>query len=967
MGIIKRKRIFIDICIMSATVVVMIVVLLLHFLFPENYMKKLSKMSVRERNAEIGRMLCEDITDEGIVLLKNSNNTLPLKKTKKINVFGWAAFDWLTGGYGSGFSNTDLERLKLFPALEAAGIKYNKTLEKLYSDFYMKRETAYGGPWEEYRGDVTINGNRKFVLHEPGAEFYTEEIMSQARNFSDVALVVIGRTGAEGRDLRKYQEYQIQINGSENTFIDEERHYLELSAYEEEMISVAKKCCDKVIVVLNTANAMELGFVDDDEIDACLLVGMTGLTGVNSLISVLKGDVNPSGRTVDTYAYNSESSPSFATAGYDDGKSGAKKYSEAEVLYGEKGYYDAYVDYTDGIYVGYRYYETAAAEGVIDYEKTVQYPFGYGLSYTDFSWSVADVSPVAGSELEKDGKITVSVNVKNTGKRAGKDVVQLYYTAPYISGGIEKSHVVLAAFAKTPLLKPKESATVELSFYVRDMASYDCYDKNGNGNCGYELDAGDYTVRLMKNSHVAANCENSEIAYKISETILYKTDNVTGNTVKNRFTGADATDGISIDGRDETGTIQYLSRVDMKATFPTASKNRRNRNPMAYELAKRQEPSIRNEEMPITGADGKYGVSDAVGLNYDSEKWDDILNQIDIDEMCDLIDDGYFKTKKIESIQKPEYLDLDGPGGLNTRIFGQKHCLFVLYPNEVLIAQTWNKDLAYRMGLNVGEEARANNVKGWYAPGANIHRSPFGGRNFEYFSEDPLLSGVFAAEAVRGAKNKGLNCYVKHFAVNETETMREGLFTWLTEQTLREIYLKPYEIAVKQGGANALMGSMNRIGAVWSGASYALCTEVLRNEWGFRGAVITDWVDVGKDHMPVFNGLYAGTDLWLHDVVNASYVPCINDYHKTNAAFIKYARQATKNILYMNADTENTAMHYNPDAESVDVLGGRGKRGGLSVIPTVIIETVSAIGLAVCGVFLAKRIKDDKKTRGERL
>lgn len=959
----KRKRTVLDICILSAIVVAMAVVLLLYFLLSEDTVKKLSKMSVQDRNAEMGRILCEDITDEGIVLLKNSNNTLPLRRLKKINVFGWAAFDWLTGGYGSGFSNTDLARLKLFPALEAAGIRYNKTLEKIYSDFYMKREMSYGGPWDEYRGDVTISGNRKFILHEPGANFYTEEVMAEVRDFSDTALVVIGRSGGEGRDLRKYQEYQIQTNGSENAFTDETRHYLELSAYEEEMISVAKKCCDKVIVVLNTANAMELGFVDDDEIDACLLVGMTGLTGVNSLISVLKGDVNPSGRTVDTYAYRLESSPSFATSGYDNGKSGAKKYTEAEVLYGEKGYYDAYVDYTDGIYVGYRYYETAAAEGVIDYEKTVQYPFGYGLSYTEFSWSVINVSPVTGSKLDKDGKITVTVNVKNTGKRAGKDVVQLYYTAPYIRGGIEKAHVVLGAFAKTPLLKPGKTATVTLSFAVRDMASYDCYDKNGNGNCGYELDAGEYTVRLMKNSHDAADCENSEIVYTLDETVLYQTDGVTGRAVKNRFTGADATDGVSIDGSAETETIEYMSRIDMAATFPTVSNARRARDPKAYAVAKEQEPTPQDGDMPLTGIAGNYTVNDAVGLDYDSETWDGILKQVDVDEMCDLIEDGYFKTKKIDSIRKPEYTDLDGPGGLNTRIFGGEHCRYVLYPNEVLLAQTWNKELAYRMGLNVGEEARANSIKGWYAPGANIHRSPFGGRNFEYFSEDALLSGVFAAEVVRGAKNKGLNCYIKHFAVNETETMREGLFTWLTEQTLREIYLKPYEIAVKQGGANALMGSMNRIGAVWSGASYALCTEVLRNEWGFRGTVMTDWVDVGKDHMPVFKGLYAGTDLWLHDVGNASYVPFVKKMYGADPTFVRYARQATKNILYMNADTENTAARYDPDDDPVDIFGGRRKSGGIGIVWTIVIESVLAAGLSVCGVFLAKHVKEDK--RGE--
>lgn len=926
-----------------------------------------------------GMELCEEITDEGIVLLKNENNTLPMPELNKVNVFGWAAFDWLTGGFGSSFSNTEMERLKLFPALKEAGIEYNTKLEQMYSDFYKNPAKDYGGPWDEYRGDVSVSGNNKFTLHEPGEGYYTDEVISYAREFSDTALVVIGRVGGEGKDLRKYQERQEQKNKSNTKIKDESRHYLELSPEEEQMIAAAKKACDKVIVLLNTSNTMELNFVEDDEIDACLLVGFTGLTGVKSVISVLKGDVNPSGRTVDIYAKDLARTPSFATSGYGDGTDGALKYKEATVDYGAKGYYDAYVDYSDDIYVGYRYYETfastvstseAAQEKL--YNAFVQYPFGYGLSYTDFEWSVNSISPAPESPLDPDGKIELELKVTNVGDEPGRDTVQLYYSAPYTKGGIEKSAVALGAFAKTDVIPVDEYRIVTLTLDVRDMASYDCYDKNTNNHSGYELDSGTYTLKLMNNSHQLQDRmgkdskTRAEITYKLNEIVNYDTDGVTGNKVENRFTGSTAAEGIPIDGSLETEPVEYLSRANnMVSTLPKA-KAPRSRSAEAYNLARAQEPTaaqiaaVEGVAMPETGKSGTMTLNDVMDVTgYDDPKWNSLLDQVTKTEMFNMARDGYFKTAEIESISKPAFSDLDGVGGLNTRIFSNAKSQYVLFPNATLLAQTFNTRLSYQLGISVGKEAQATGVRGWYAPGANIHRSPFGGRNFEYFSEDPMLAGVFTAQMVKGAKNMGLHAYIKHFAINETETMREGLFTWLTEQTLREIYLRPYEIAVKEGGSNALMTSMNRIGAIWIGASRALCTDIVRTEWGFRGSLVTDWLDTGKDYMPVFKGLYAGNDIWLNNAENNKIFS--DSKYTDNAAFVYFARNAVHNVLHTLVSTEQAKNAYAAETGGTVTGGGSLTEGGTEynyswVIYVVIIEVALGIGLIVWAMLVVRKI-----------
>ncbi len=645
-----------------------------------------------------------------------------------------------------------------------------------------------------------------------------------------------------------------------------------------------------------------------------------------------------------------------------------------------KGYYDAYVDYHEGIYVGYRYYETAAAEGFIDFEETVQFPFGYGLSYTDFEWNVEAMlvngKPVntgaASFALGKNDKIEIYVNVKNTGNYAGKDVVQLYYSAPYIKGGIEKSSVVLGDFAKTAVIEPGETKQVKLELTAQSMASYDCYDANHNDKTGYELDGGSYFLRLMKNSHEAGKMSDGTdgvFEYTVPDGgYYYDTDEKTGETVENRFTGNDTIDGYPIDGSKETVPVTYMTRADFAGTFPR-TKIVRGRSTQGYAVASAQAPNsdqlaktgYAGIDMPLTSNIPNYSVDDIADFDgYDDPLWDSLISQLSKSELFELIRNGYFKTAKLDSIKKPEFVDLDGPLGLNTRVTSNTTNEFISYPSETLIAQTFNTDLAYMVGLSVGKEARNANlgIRGWYGPAANIHRNPYAGRNAEYYSEDALLSGKFTAETVRGAKNAGIYCYIKHFVANDSESLREGLYTFMTEQAFREIYLRPFEIAVKEGGANALMSSMNRIGATWVGASRALCTDVLKGEWKFNGSIVTDWVDTGHaDYMPVYKGIWAGNSTWLN---NADAQKIFSDsQYADDSVFVKLAQNVAHDVLWTLSDTDAVYRAYDPDADTSLSSGGF-EYNHTWVVYVVLIEVVLAAGLGVMTFFLVKNILRNK-------
>ncbi len=826
---------------------------------------------------------------EGIVLLKN-DNALPLGKGK-VNVFGWGATDegFVYSGSGSGATKNTEARVTFLQGLREAGLEYNEGLMQKYTSFCRSRDTdKYFNLIEPQPSDV-----EKWIS-ETGAEGY-----------SSTALVVLSRLGREQGDLTRKQD---------KTYSDADatRTYLEISTEEEGLMRLVRSRFEKVIVIVNTCNAMELGFLDEAETkaDAALYIGATGQSGTVSVGKVLTGETAPSGRLADTYAYDLSTAASYANSAngleVDNEAGSIHKYASAE---------EYYVDYAEGIYVGYKWYETAdsagfwesdyAAEkwGVHGYGDVVQYPFGYGLSYTTFDWEVKNISPADGSELGADDKIEIEVRVTNTGNAAGKDVVEVYYEPPYYDGGIEKASKNLVAFRKTPLISPGESTTVTLSFQVRDMRSYDYAGLNVTGEAGYCLEDGIYNVYLSKDAHTYVN----KFAYTMSETLLLKNDEKTGNPVENHFTGESATDGVSIDGTSTNQNISYLTRVDFEGTFPqvTAARVKPEMTTTvpeptlpAYEASGEKLPLFKDGEPDL-------GLMMELGSDYDSPKWEIVLNSMAQSELVALMERGGYGTEAVASIAKPKFIDLDGPAGISDSVMTTNNAKTTYYPIETVIACSWSTEVAKTYGSAIGSEAAQLGVAGWYAPAVNIHRSPFDGRNYEYYSEDGFLAGKLAAETVSGAIDMGLYCYVKHFALNETENKREGLYTWLTEQTLREIYLRPFEIAVKEGGANAIMSSFNRIGAVWSGASSALMTQVLRNEWGFRGTVVTDAYLLDRTYMNADTGLRAGSDLWLN-CVGAELGESIHADKKSPTA-LSLMKNAAHNILYTYCNTVQRA------------------------------------------------------------
>lgn len=1036
-------------------------------------------------NADVlsgGYELCEEIVEEGIVLLKNKedkdgNTALPLAKEEidaGINVFGWAAYDWMTMAFGSGYANTDLPRTKLFPALDAAGINYNKELYNLYKDYYTAHSKTYGdGDYLEYRGGVSFGSEEIFVLREPSEADYRKVCASSANG--GVGIVVIGRTGSESKDLNLHQVVQT-VSGENTTETRNDRHYLQLSVEEEKMIEVAKDFCSKVIVVLNTANTMETGFIEDEGIDGALLVGITGLSGVNGLINVLKGEkeaniperdeegnvvyekepvqemndkgqpvfdangnpvyakdengeilqkevvkykkdaegnlltetiqVSPSGRTVDTYAYDIIGTNPAAT-NQNDGGSATRYSGVGNVNDADWKWNKSYVDYVENIYVGYKWYETANemkywdnysprtsaviskdnpvktdyVSGKTGYDAVVQYPFGYGLSYTKFEWNVVSVK-VNGSNknsgaLGKDDKIEIVVDVKNTGKRAGADVVQLYYTAPYTSGGIEKAHVNLIDFKKTAVIPAGETGQVTLSLSVQSMASYDCYDKNANGHTGYELDEGAYKLSLMKDSHNAPKMISGSnvIEYTIpKDGFNYDTDEQTGATVENRFTNKDGKgndqtiDLADLDGSHETTPVKYLSRADFAGTYPVKATSGRTISAEAKATAQQSAPT--QAQLEATGYGNaaarnsqKNGIklADVLGIkDYNDSIFTELIANITNEELVTLIQDGYFKTAALKSIDKPEFVDLDGPLGFNTRVTGGggTTCTFMAYPNGTVLAQTWNPDVAYKMGISVGgERLSMDGLRGWYAPGADTHRNPFGGRNGEYYSEDGVLAGKICAQTVRGAKDMGVYSYVKHFVLNDSELDREGLFTFTTEQALRETYLKPFEIMIKEGGGNALMSAMNRLGRVWSGANYGLVNAIVRGEWGFKGTVVTDWVNSTDRYMPCYRGIWAGSDIWLSNGIGSSKE--FNEI-KCETGYKIAADSVAHHVIWTFVDTYNANVEFDP-SNAGDLSSATYNLTWIAYV--VLVEVALLAGVGVMGFFLTRAILRELKPK----
>lgn len=895
---------------------------------------------------EKGKELASQVQEEGTVLVKN-NGILPLEKeANKVNVFGWASTNWLASGSGSA-QTTGIET-DLLEALVAAGFSYNTDLSSMYEKFMAANP---------YKDALHNYADKTCRLYEPSITnevYYSKDLLANAKSFSDTAIVVLGRYSGESIDCPRVQ-YKITEtkNGKYeeiNVIVDESRTYLDASVEEIALLEYVVANYENVIVLVNNTNQMNLSFLATiDGIDACLVTGTTGINAASAIPAILRGEVNPSGRLVDTYAYDFSTSSTYTNSGME----GEGMYTNADSLYpadgvttnpnvGDNPLYEgvSYVDYTEGIYVGYKWYETADEEGFWDevdnqygkgYDGVVQFPFGYGLSYTTFSQEIVDTYPIRNPSQEdmitssdasrffltKDGEIRITVEVTNTGAVAGKEVVQLYYTAPYTKGGIEKSHVELCGFAKTKLLKPGESEEVTITFKVKDMASYDCYDANKNGFAGYEVEAGDYEIKVMKNAHDLAG-ENTSVTFYNPMNIQYPISENTGNEVTNKFTGDNAIDGTSVDGSDSSANITYLSRADFKGTFPYELAPNRvitdNLKDLNLYLEEDANAFIdASDEAIVTGqkkglllydANGFTELGLELGGDYNHEKWDEVLDQLTLEEMKNLVLHGYTKTMEAVSVGKIQTKDYDGPaqmGGFANCIQGKT----TGFPNATVIAQTWNAQLAYDFGLIEGAQAGELGIEGWYAPAANMHRTPFGGRNYEYYSEDEYVSGVMAAKTVEGSLDAGTYCYMKHLICYEQDSMRDSLYTWMTEQALREIYLKPFQIAIEEGGLSGIMTSYNRLGAVWAGGSKALMTDVIREEFGFQGCIITDYSD-HQNFMIMDQALRAGGDLWMDGFVMGDFT-----YETESNSFKQELRRACKNILYMwtNAGYEN--MEYN--------------------------------------------------------
>lgn len=919
---------------------------------PSQYVYYKSDYSDKNEVFAAANALNERIVEEGIILLKNNDFALPLKEGAKVSVFGRNSVNAVLGGSGSNKGDTSGAVTDVAQALKNGGFDCNTVLHDYYTSLsgYTRPEVSMGS---------ILTG---YPICEASLP-YPDTVKSSYKNYADAAIVFLSRTGGEGFDLPRtmfwdgssYKKWDAKNRQKAPGARSADDHYLQLDADETAMIREACDNFDKVVVVVNSASPIELGFLDDpthylytdgdytkteaeavakmNKIKAALWLGHPGSSGLNALGRVLKGAVNPSGRTVDTYARDFRNDPSWQNFGNYLENDGNRYYTGSKA----RGAY--FVEYREGIYVGYRYYETMAEEldkkdgsGEAWYGDNVVYPFGYGLSYTDFEWSVKTPEDLT---LDKDGKITVEATVTNVGSRSGKDVVELYFSAPYEKGGIEKPSVVLGDFVKTELLAAGESKTYTLEMDVRDMASYDYADKNGNGFKGYELEKGAYRISVRKNAHEVV----AEFEYALANDVRYEYD---GDTkIENLF------DDVS------GGIAEYLSRADafknsdcLKGASDAAHRDVSNEflNAFTYKYGDKEsdpwysaEPSTQSKST-LSYKRAEIKLYELMGKDYEDELWNKLMDQLTVDQLKTLISVGNYRTLQIENIGKPLTIDSDGPMGFASFMGDGAVYGTCYYASECILAATYNEALAEEFGKMIGNESLIGDeagdgrtYSGWYAPAVNIHRSQFGGRNFEYYSEDARLSGDMATGVIKGAMQKGVYTYLKHFALNEQETCRDsnGIATWANEQSMRELYLKPFEIAVKKGETTAVMSSFNRLGSTWAGGSYNLLTRLLRDEWGFNGMVITDFNL--KDYMNVDQMLRAGGDLNLSPEKGPSSYSSTTD--------IAVLRRAAKNILYTVANSN--AMNGN----------GEGIIWGYTIPVWVIWLIVATCGLAVaCGV-----------------
>lgn len=948
---------------------------------PSQYVYYEADYKDKKSALEAANNLNERIEEEGIILLKNEN-LLPVRtpvsdegvsEKPKVSVFGHNSVNLVYGGSGSGGASSK-GAATIFDSLTAAGYEYNPTLKNFYesSAAGSKRDTPA-------MGSSLLAG---IFTGETAVDSYTDAVINSYKQYNDLALVVLSRLGGEGFDLPRTSLTSLNngsaIKGARNA----SDHYLQIDKNEVDMIREAMDNFDNVVVIVNSSEAMELGFLDDpahylftdggyadsvkavecmNKLKAAVWIGSPGKTGINALGKVLNGTVNPSGRTVDTYARDFTKDPSYFNFGTNNVMHGNEFYTERSngKLQAREQYL---VEYEEGIYVGYRYYETRYVtegdNGDNWYEKNVVFPLGYGLSYTSFDWEITNKEEIEATAVTQKTQLNVKVKVTNTGDAAGKDVVQIYVHAPYYEGGIEKSEVVLAGYAKTPLLAAKGKGTaenpefceLEIPVNAAYFASYDYSGANDNDHVGYEIEHGDYEIRVSRNAHEAVDYAT----VNVPEDILITEDGKTGYPVVNRF------DGVS------DYIEKYLSRTDWDGTWPAPPAQEERTvtqeflNSLNYDGNDEGKPweataTPDQSDKVLKFKDTEVKLYQLIGKDYDDPLWKTLLDQLTVEQMAEMIGTGNYNTMAIDNIGKPKTIDPDGPVGFTAFMGDPSVYDTCFYASGCVLGATYNRELAEEMGRMVGNEGILGNMagdgtpySGWYAPAVNIHRSPFGGRNWEYYSEDGFLSGSMAAGVIKGAKSKGVYTYVKHFALNEQETHRSGVLTFANEQAMREIYFRAFELCVKDGETTAIMSSFNRIGTEWTGGSYNLLTEILRNEWGFEGMVITDY-NYQTPYMNVNQMIRAGGDLnltqkgWPDTVKTPTQVTAL--------------RNATHNILYTVANS--TAMNgYGPGVEYRYVMP-------LWEVWFIVIDVVFILCMGVWTYFFVRSILRMKKANGK--
>lgn len=828
----------------------------------------ITKYTLSDATVSKANELAKDVQSEAVTLLKNDDSNLPLSG-KKVNVFGWGSTNPVYGGTGSGSMSKQYKTVSLLDGMKQAGLKTNTELSKLYTDYRKDRPEVgmFAQDW---------------TLPEVPAKQYSDKLVSDAKDFSDEAVVVLTRVGGEGADLptdMKAKGITYKNNSKDYDDFQKGESFLQLSKTERDMIDLVTSNFKKVTLVYNGANTFQFDFLNDyPQIQSVVWCPPAGQTGFSALGEVLAGETNPSGKTSDTFLKDLTKSVSYNNFGKFEYTNMADKAAKYKGFTGDDvTAIPGFVNYSEGIYVGYKFYETASDEGLINYDDTVAFPFGYGLSYTSFDQKLDSVK-------YKGGKVTVTATVTNTGDKAGKDVVEVYYNPPYTDGGIEKASKNLAGFEKTKELQPGESQKVTVKFDDDDMASYDY-----KGVKAYVLEKGDYDISIQSDSHHVIDHK----AITVKDTVTYDSDSNTHNGDKTVATN-------QFD--DVAGDVTYLSRADHFANYKEATAA-----PTNFKMSDKAKEAFYNnsnydpkkfdkdsDKMPATGAKNGLKLSDMYGKDYDDADWDELLDQLTFDDMDNLIANGGYGTQAVKSVGKIQLTDADGPASLNNNFTGVGS---IGFPASTAFACTWNKDLAKQFGEMIGDMAHDMHVAGWYAPAMNIHRNAFSGRTFEYFSEDSLLSGVMASSEISGAKSKGVYSFMKHFALNDQETKRtEMLCTWTNEQAMREIYLKPFEMSVKEGGAQAVMSSFNYIGNTYAGADSALLQTVLRGEWGFKGFVLTDYFG-GYGYQNADQEVRAGNDSML------ATTKITNHITDKSATSVKAMRQAAHNILYTAANS----------------------------------------------------------------